>query len=92
MIHGAAARPFVTHMNALDTDLYLRIATEIYLASAVVGGVDHGAPRDEPATPQRGHGAVRPEFTSLEAYDTYSDHNGMAELTRDLIQHCARCL
>ena len=90
-IHGgAAARPFVTHMNALDTDLYLRIATEIYLKRAVVGGVDRVFEMNRNFRNEGMDSSHSPEFTSLEAYEAYSDYNGMAELTRDLIQQAAR--
>ena len=91
MIHGgAAARPFTTHMNALDTDLYLRIATEIYLKRAVVGGVDRVFEMNRNFRNEGMDSSHSPEFTSLEAYEAYSDYNGMAELTRDLIQQAAR--
>ena len=91
MIHGgAAARPFTTHMNALDTDIYLRIATEIYLKRAVVGGVDRVFEMNRNFRNEGMDSSHSPEFTSLEAYEAYSDYNGMAELTRDLIQQAAR--
>ena len=91
MIHGgAAARPFTTHMNALDTELYLRIATEIYLKRAVVGGVDRVFEMNRNFRNEGMDSSHSPEFTSLEAYEAYSDYNGMAELTRDLIQQAAR--
>ena len=91
MIHGgAAARPFITHMNALDTDLYLCIATEIYLKRAVVGGVDRVFEMNRNFRNEGMDSSHSPEFTSLEAYEAYSDYNGMADLTRDLIQQAAR--
>lgn len=91
MIHGgAAARPFITHMNALDTDLYLRIATEIYLKRAVVGGVDRVFEMNRNFRNEGMDSSHSPEFTALEAYEAYSDYNGMADLTRDLIQQAAR--
>ena len=91
MVHGgAAARPFTTHMNALDTELYLRIATEIYLKRAVVGGVDRVFEMNRNFRNEGMDSSHSPEFTSLEAYEAYSDYNGMAELTRDLIQQAAR--
>ena len=90
-IHGgAAARPFVTHMNALDMDLYLRIATEIYLKRAVVGGVDRVFEINRNFRNEGMDSSHSPEFTALEAYEAYSDYNGMADLTRDLIQQAAR--
>ena len=91
MIHGgAAARPFTTHMNALDTELYLRIATEIYLKRAVVGGVDRVFEINRNFRNEGMDSSHSPEFTALEAYEAYSDYNGMADLTRDLIQQAAR--
>ena len=91
VIHGgAAARPFTTHMNALDMELYLRIATEIYLKRAVVGGVDRVFEMNRSFRNEGMDSSHSPEFTSLEAYEAYSDYNGMALLTRDLIQQAAR--
>ena len=91
VIHGgAAARPFVTHMNAFDMDLYLRIATEIYLKRAVVGGVDRVFEMNRNFRNEGVDSSHSPEFTSLEAYEAYSDYNGMAELTRNLVQQAAR--
>ena len=91
MIHGgAAARPFTTHMNALDPELYLRIATEIYLKRAVVGGVDRVFEINRNFRNEGMDSSHSPEFTALEAYEAYSDYNGMADLTRDLIQQAAR--
>ena len=91
MIHGgAAARPFTTHMNALDTELYLRIATEIYLKRAVVGGVDRVFEINRNFRNEGMDSSHSPEFTALEAYEAYSDYNDMADLTRDLIQQAAR--
>ena len=91
VIHGgAAARPFVTHMNAFDMDLYLRIATEIYLKRAVVGGVDRVFEINRNFRNEGADSSHSPEFTALEAYEAYSDYDGMAELTRDLVQRAAR--
>ena len=91
VIHGgAAARPFVTHMNAYDMDLYLRIATEIYLKRAVVGGVDRVFEINRNFRNEGADSSHSPEFSALEAYEAYSDYNGMADLTRDLIQRAAR--
>lgn len=90
-IHGgAAARPFVTHMNALDMDLYLRIATEIYLKRAVVGGVDRVFEIGRIFRNEGMDSSHSPEFAALEAYEAYSDYNGMAELTQNLVQQAAR--
>ena len=91
VIHGgAAARPFITHMNAFDMDLYLRIATEIYLKRAVVGGVDRVFEINRNFRNEGADSSHSPEFTALEAYEAYSDYNGMAELTRNLVQRAAR--
>ena len=72
---GAAARPFVTHHNALDMELFLRIAPELYLKRLVVGGFETRV-RDQPQLPQRGHLDPRhnPEFTMLEFYEAYPDY------------------
>ena len=91
VIHGgASARPFVTHMNAYDMDLYLRIATELYLKRAVVGGVDRVFEINRNFRNEGADSSHSPEFAALEAYEAYSDYNGMADLTRDLIQQAAR--
>ncbi|VEG27907.1 lysine--tRNA ligase [Actinomyces howellii] len=91
VVHGgAAARPFTTHMNALDTELYLRIATEIYLKRAVVGGVERVFEINRNFRNEGMDSSHSPEFAALEAYEAYSDYNGMAALTRDLIQQAAR--
>ncbi len=87
---GATARPFRTHMNAFDLDLYLRIAPELYLKRCVVGGLDRVF---EINRNFRNEGADRthnPEFAMLEVYQAYSDYDGMARLTRELIQRAAR--
>lgn len=91
VIHGgASARPFMTHMNAFDMDLYLRIATEIYLKRAVVGGVDRVFEINRNFRNEGVDSSHSPEFTALEAYEAYSDYDGMAELTRNLVQQAAR--
>ncbi len=89
-IHGgASARPFKTHSNAFDTELFLRIAPELFLKRAVVGGIDRVY---EINRNFRNEGADRthsPEFAMLEAYEAYGDYNTMAELTQSLIQNAA---
>lgn len=89
-IHGgASARPFKTHSNAFDTELFLRIAPELFLKRAVVGGIDRVY---EINRNFRNEGADRthsPEFAMLEAYEAYGDYNTMAELTQRLIQNAA---
>ncbi|MGF1452530.1 MAG: lysine--tRNA ligase, partial [Opitutales bacterium] len=82
---GAAARPFVTHFNALDCDFYLRIALELHLKRMLVGGFDRVF---ELGRVFRNEGLSRrhnPEFTMLELYQAYTDHRGMMELVRGLL-------
>ena len=89
-IHGgASARPFKTHSNAFDTELFLRIAPELFLKRAVVGGIDRVF---EINRNFRNEGADRthsPEFAMLEAYEAYGDYNAIADLTQRLIQNAA---
>ena len=86
---GASARPFKTHSNAFDTELFLRIAPELFLKRAVVGGIDRVF---EINRNFRNEGADRthsPEFAMLESYEAYGDYNTMADLTQKLIQNAA---
>uniref|UniRef100_A0AAU2UYH9 Lysine--tRNA ligase n=1 Tax=Streptomyces sp. NBC_00003 TaxID=2903608 RepID=A0AAU2UYH9_9ACTN len=89
-IHGGAnARPFTTHINAYDLDLYLRIAPELYLKRLCVGGVEKVF---EMGRTFRNEGVSykhNPEFTMLEAYQAYADYDVMLDLTRELIQGAA---
>jgi lysyl-tRNA synthetase class 2 len=87
---GASARPFKTHSNAFDTELYLRIAPELFLKRAVVGGLERVY---EINRNFRNEGADRthsPEFAMLEAYEAYGDYATMRTLTQDLIQNAAQ--
>ena len=82
---GAAARPFVTHHNALDIDLFLRIAPELYLKRLLVGGMERvfeigRVYRNEGLSPRH-----NPEFTMMEAYQAYGDYHAMMDLTESLI-------
>ena len=87
LLHGgAAARPFVTHMNAMDIDLYLRVAPELYLKRAVVGGIDRVFEINRSFRNEGVDSSHSPEFATLEVYEAYSDYNGMAELTQTLVQ------
>ncbi|MFZ4893485.1 lysine--tRNA ligase [Plantibacter sp. Mn2098] len=86
---GASARPFVTHSNAFDTELYLRIAPELYLKRAVVGGIDHVYEINRNFRNEGADSTHSPEFAMLEAYEAYGDYNTMAELTQTLIQEAA---
>ena len=86
---GAAARPFISHHNALDIPLYLRIANELYLKRLIVGGFDGVY---EFSKNFRNEGMDRthnPEFTAMEIYVAYKDYNWMMEFTENLLEHCA---
>ena len=89
-IHGGAnARPFETHINAYDLDLYLRIATELHLKRLIVGGMERVF---EVGRQFRNEGVDfkhNPEFTSLEVYETYGDYDTMRVLTQQMIQEAA---
>jgi lysyl-tRNA synthetase, class II len=87
---GAAARPFVTHHNALGVDFFLRISLELYLKRLLVGGYDRVF---EIGRNFRNEGISRrhnPEFTMLEVYQAYSDYRGMMALVKDLMQTLVR--
>ncbi len=86
---GAAARPFKTHHNALDMDLFLRIAPELYLKRLVVGGIDRVYEinrnfRNEGVSTQH-----NPEFTMLEFYQAYANYHDLMDLTEELVEY--RC-
>ncbi len=87
---GAAARPFVTHHNTLETDLYLRVAPELYLKRLIAGGMRrvfeiNRSFRNEGMGPRH-----NPEFTMLESYEAYADYHDVMELTEALLQRAAR--
>jgi lysyl-tRNA synthetase class 2 len=87
---GATAKPFVTHHNALDMDLYLRIALELHLKRLVVGGMEKVFEigrvfRNEGLSPRH-----NPEFTMLELYQAYADYNDMMDLTEQMVAQVAR--
>lgn len=86
---GATARPFTTHMNAFDLDLYLRIAPELFLKRAVVGGVDRVFEINRVFRNEGSDSTHSPEFAMVEAYQAWADYDVMAELTRDLVQTAA---
>uniref|UniRef100_UPI00078040BA bifunctional lysylphosphatidylglycerol synthetase/lysine--tRNA ligase LysX n=1 Tax=Herbidospora sakaeratensis TaxID=564415 RepID=UPI00078040BA len=86
-IHGgAAARPFKTHINAYDMELYLRIAIELYLKRLVVGGIEKVFEINRNFRNEGADSTHNPEFTMLEAYGTYLDYNDMADLTQRMYQ------
>lgn len=87
---GAAARPFTTHMNAYDMDLFLRIAPEIFLKKAVVGGVERVFEINRNFRNEGADSTHSPEFAMLEAYEAYGDYDTMAALTQDLVQTAAQ--
>ena len=89
---GATARPFQTHMNAFDLELYLRIAPELYLKRCVVGGIDRVFEINRNFRNEGADSSHSPEFTMIEAYQAYGDYNTMAVLTRELIQEAARAV
>ena len=86
---GASARPFVTNSNAFDTELYLRIAPELFLKRAVVGGLERVFEINRNFRNEGADSTHSPEFAMLEAYLAYTDYTGMADLTQELIQNAA---
>jgi lysyl-tRNA synthetase class 2 len=93
LLHGgASARPFVTHSNALDMDLYLRIATELFLKRATVGGIERVFEIGRVFRNEGMDSTHSPEYTMLELYQAYADYDVMATLTRELIQAAAFAL
>jgi len=89
-LHGGAnARPFTTHINAFDLDLYLRIALELHLKRLVVGGLERVYEIGRIFRNEGVDGTHNPEFTMLEVYQAYGDYNTMQTLTRELLQAAA---
>jgi lysyl-tRNA synthetase, class II len=88
---GAAAKPFITHHNALDIDMYLRIAPELYLKRLIVGGISEKVFelnrnfRNEGISPKH-----NPEFTMMELYQAYADYNDMMDLTEEIVTTVAK--
>jgi lysyl-tRNA synthetase class 2 len=89
---GAAARPFRTHLNAFDLDMYLRIALELPLKRLVVGGIDRVYEIGRTFRNEGIDTTHNPEFTMLEAYAAYGDYDTMADLTRELVLDAARAI
>ena len=91
-VHGGAnARPFVTHINAYDLRLYLRIAPELFLKRLLIGGVEKVFELDRSFRNEGADSTHNPEFTMLEAYEAYGDYTSMRTLARELIQYAATC-
>lgn len=89
---GASARPFRTHSNAFDTDLFLRIAPELYLKRALVGGLERVYEINRNFRNEGADSTHSPEFAMLEAYQAYGDYNSIADLTQELVQNAARAV
>jgi lysyl-tRNA synthetase class 2 len=87
---GASARPFKTHMNAFDMELFLRIAPELFLKRAVVGGIERVFEINRNFRNEGADSTHSPEFAMLEAYQAYGDYNSIADLTQKLIQNAAQ--
>ena len=91
VLHGGAnARPFITHINAYNIELYLRIALELYLKRLVVGGIERVYEIGRIFRNEGADATHNPEFTVLEAYEAYGDYHTIGTLTRELIQAAAR--
>ncbi|WP_197415286.1 lysine--tRNA ligase [Mycobacterium sp. M26] len=86
---GAAARPFITHSNALDTDLYLRIAPELFLKRCVVGGLEKVFELNRNFRNEGADSTHSPEFAMLETYQAWGTYDDSAVVTRELIQEVA---
>ena len=90
---GALAKPFITHHNALDLELYLRIAPELYLKKLIIGGVSdkifelNRCFRNEGISPRH-----NPEFTTIEIYQSYADYNIIMDLTEDIVINCVKSM
>ncbi|MGL5858832.1 MAG: lysine--tRNA ligase [Angustibacter sp.] len=89
---GAAARPFATHMNAYDIDLYLRIAPELFLKRAVVGGIEKVFEINRNFRNEGADSTHSPEFAMLEFYEAYGDYSTVADLTRILVQRACEAV
>lgn len=89
---GAAARPFVTHSNALDMDLYLRIAPELFLKRCVVGGLERVFEINRNFRNEGSDSTHSPEFAMLETYQAYGTYDDSARMTRELVQEVAQAV
>lgn len=86
---GAAARPFITHHNALDTPLYLRVAPELYLKRLVVGGLERVYEINRNFRNEGTDTRHNPEFTMMELYQAYADYGDMMDITEEMLRHIA---
>ena len=90
---GAAARPFITHHNALDIDMYMRIATELHLKRLIVGGMEQVYEIGRIFRNEGMDTRHNPEFTTIELYQAYTDYEGMMNITEDMVVHvCEKVL
>ena len=90
---GAAARPFITHHNALNIDMYLRIATELHLKRLIVGGLERVYEIGRIFRNEGMDTRHNPEFTTIELYQAYTDYQGMMDITEDMVIHvCEKVL
>jgi len=87
---GAAARPFITHHNTLDIDMYLRIALELHLKRLIVGGFDKVYEIGRVFRNEGMDTRHNPEFTLMELYQAYTDYNGMMDITEEIIRETAK--
>ncbi len=87
---GASARPFTTHHNTLDIDMYLRIATELHLKMCIVGGLERVYEIGRLFRNEGMDATHNPEFTTIEIYQAYTDYHGMMALCEDLISRCCQ--
>lgn len=89
---GATARPFITHHNTLDVDMYLRIATELYLKRLIVGGMERVYEIGRIFRNEGMDTKHNPEFTTIELYQAFTDYKGMMELTESLVKNAAKAV
>ena len=87
---GASARPFITHHNTLDLDMYLRIATELHLKMCIVGGLERVYEIGRLFRNEGMDATHNPEFTTIEIYQAYTDYHGMMALAEEIIARCCR--
>ena len=89
---GAAARPFITHHNALNIDMYLRIATELHLKRLIVGGFEQVYEIGRIFRNEGMDTRHNPEFTTIELYQAYTDYHGMMDITEDMVVHVCQAV